>query len=70
MIRCFLLVCLSLGIGLRAQPLEQVREAERQWFEASGNADSNSIAELLDESFRGITFDGKVWDNKRSLVAN
>jgi uncharacterized protein DUF4440 len=59
---CIYLVCLGFAIGLQAQPLEQVREAERRWFQASGIADSNSIAEMLDESFHGITFDGRHWD--------
>ena len=59
---CFFLVCLGLATGLQVQPSEQVHEAERQWFHASGDADSKSIAEMLHESFHGITFDGKRWD--------
>jgi hypothetical protein len=58
--------------ALRAQSVEEVRDAEQKWFTASANADADELAELMHESFQAINFDGTSWDKDswvRSLRA-
>jgi hypothetical protein len=57
-----ILVCLACCVPLRAQSFDELRELEQKWFNASGIADADTIADIMDDSFYGINFDGTTWD--------